>query len=174
MYFVGWLGGSVHQASDSWFNSGHDLRVIRLSPASGSMLSMKSAWYSLPLSLLTALPLSLSNKINKVLKKCILWYTLSQKLLTSQEPKKCSLKISLSFNSWWCRNFQHNIPAIRPLVHGLFRSHLGDMFQIFVELYKLGGKAISYNYAFHYTWTNKYLGTRMGEEGNMKLSHRSS
>ena len=31
------------------FGSGHDLRVVRLSPMSGSMLSVESTWDSLPL-----------------------------------------------------------------------------------------------------------------------------
>ena len=37
--FVGCLGGSVGYTSDSYFGSGHDLVVVRSSPALGSVLS---------------------------------------------------------------------------------------------------------------------------------------
>ena len=47
------------------FSSGHDLGVMRLSPVSGSALSMEPAWYSLLLLYLLSLSLSLkwTNKI---------------------------------------------------------------------------------------------------------------
>ena len=47
----GRLGGSVCWASDSWFQPGHDLRVVRSSPESGSILIEESAWDSLSSSL---------------------------------------------------------------------------------------------------------------------------
>ena len=39
------------------FNSGHHFRLMRLSPMLGSMLSTKSAWVSLSLSLNSCTPL---------------------------------------------------------------------------------------------------------------------
>ena len=50
------------------FGSCHDLMVVRLSPASGSMLSVESAWDSLSLILLLMPSLSVS-EINKSLKR---------------------------------------------------------------------------------------------------------
>ena len=46
------------------FGSGHDLRVVRLRPVSGSTFSKDSAWDSLPL----PLPLFPLSEINKSLK----------------------------------------------------------------------------------------------------------
>ena len=59
----------VQWVKASAFGSGHDLRVLGSSPASGSLLSRESA--SSSLSLPASLPtcdLYLSNKINKIFK----------------------------------------------------------------------------------------------------------
>lgn len=47
----GYLSGLVDYVSYSFFEFrlGHDLRVVRLSPAAGSVLGMESAYDSLPL-----------------------------------------------------------------------------------------------------------------------------
>ena len=49
-----WVAQSVEQLTLG-FGSGHDPRVLRLSPASGPMFSGESAWVSLPPSCPSAL-----------------------------------------------------------------------------------------------------------------------
>ena len=51
------------------FGSGHDLRVLRSSPTSGSALSLESASLSLPLLLPLLTQACILKEINKILKK---------------------------------------------------------------------------------------------------------
>ena len=85
-----WIAQSV-KCGTVGFSSGHDLRVMRLSPACGSMLSTESAWDSLSLSLLLLLSstpmLSLS---------CSLAVSLSK--INNSQKKLISLNVQFSFH----------------------------------------------------------------------------
>ena len=61
MQSIGPLGGSVECPTRD-FSSGRDLRVMRLSPMSGSVLSVELAWDSLSVSAPVPLPLQCAHK----------------------------------------------------------------------------------------------------------------